>query len=65
MKSPKIPQPIEGAPNFRGLPGMPIFGTGMPTIEGIVAVLKVSDYTLCVRAIAAVRNSCWFVLSWP
>ncbi|GLC33893.1 hypothetical protein PLESTM_000131000, partial [Pleodorina starrii] len=40
MKSPKIPQPIEGAPNFRGLPGMPIFGTGMPTIEGIVAVLR-------------------------
>ncbi|GLI60364.1 hypothetical protein VaNZ11_002488 [Volvox africanus] len=40
MKSPKINQPIEGAPNFRGLPGMPIYGTGMPTIEGIVAVLR-------------------------
>ncbi|GFR48167.1 hypothetical protein Agub_g10003 [Astrephomene gubernaculifera] len=41
MRSPKIPQPIEGAPNFRGLPGMPIFGAGMPSIEGIVAVLRV------------------------
>eukprot|EP00198_Chlamydomonas_reinhardtii_P010887 XP_001700224.1 predicted protein [Chlamydomonas reinhardtii] len=41
MRSHKVPQPIDGAPNFRGLPGMPIFGTGMPTIEGIVAVLRV------------------------
>lgn len=41
MRSSRIPQHIDGAPNFRGLPGMPIFGSGMPTIEGIVAVLRV------------------------
>ncbi len=41
MRSGRIPQQIDGAPNFRGLPGMPIFGSGMPTIEGIVAVLRV------------------------
>lgn len=41
MRSTKIAQPIDGAPNFRALPGFPIYGTGMPTLEGITAVLKV------------------------
>jgi len=31
---------IEGAPNFRQVPGFPVFGTGQPTIEGMVEILK-------------------------
>jgi hypothetical protein len=57
MRSGKVPQPIPGAPNFRTLPGMPVFGTGMPTIDGITAVLRVRRAVLCMavlsRAVAA------------
>merc|ERR1711915_197625 len=31
---------INGAPNYRQLPGFPIFGTGQPTEEGMVEILK-------------------------
>jgi len=31
---------IDGAPNFRQLPGFPIFGTGQPTEAGMVEILK-------------------------
>eukprot|EP00197_Chlamydomonas_leiostraca_P007983 CAMPEP_0202863826 /NCGR_PEP_ID=MMETSP1391-20130828/4304_1 /ASSEMBLY_ACC=CAM_ASM_000867 /TAXON_ID=1034604 /ORGANISM="Chlamydomonas leiostraca, Strain SAG 11-49" /LENGTH=1425 /DNA_ID=CAMNT_0049543499 /DNA_START=116 /DNA_END=4393 /DNA_ORIENTATION=- len=40
MCSAKIAQVIEGAPNFRGIPSAPIYGVGMPTVDGIVGVLK-------------------------
>lgn len=40
MRSNKITQLIDGAPNFRALPGFPIYGTGMPTLDGISAVLR-------------------------
>jgi hypothetical protein len=40
MRSNKIAQPIDGAPNFRALPGFPIYGTGMPTLDGITALLR-------------------------
>ncbi|KAL6757552.1 inositol hexakisphosphate-domain-containing protein [Haematococcus lacustris] len=41
MQSNKLAQSIEGAPNFRGLPRAPIFGVGMPTLDGITGVLQV------------------------
>merc|ERR1711892_523752 len=31
---------VAGAPNFRQLPGFPIFGTGQPTEAGLVEILK-------------------------
>merc|ERR1712042_148574 len=31
---------VAGAPNFRQLPGFPIFGTGQPTEAGMVEILK-------------------------
>ncbi len=40
MQSSKVAQTTEGAPNFRSLPGMPIFGVGMPTVDGIMGVLR-------------------------
>uniref|UniRef100_A0A7S3QUH6 Tyrosine specific protein phosphatases domain-containing protein n=1 Tax=Dunaliella tertiolecta TaxID=3047 RepID=A0A7S3QUH6_DUNTE len=40
MQSSKIAQTIPGASNFRGIPGMPIYGVGMPTVEGVRGVLR-------------------------
>ena len=40
MRSPKMEQLIDGAPNFRQMEGMRIYGVGMPTVDGIVGVLK-------------------------
>ncbi|KAG1680951.1 hypothetical protein FOA52_009910 [Chlamydomonas sp. UWO 241] len=40
MLSPRVTQVIEGAPNFRRMGAMPIFGVGMPTVDGIIGVLK-------------------------
>merc|ERR1712241_1325009 len=31
---------VAGAPNFRQLPGFPIYGTGQPTEAGMVEILK-------------------------
>ena len=31
---------VEGAPNFRQIPGFPIFGCAQPTQEGIMRVLE-------------------------
>merc|ERR1719458_64234 len=31
---------IEGAPNFRQITGFPVYGTGQPTEEGMVAILN-------------------------
>ena len=30
---------VEGAPNFRPVPGFPIYGTGQPTKDGLVKIL--------------------------
>ena len=49
MRSSKVPQPIEGAPNFRQMPALPVFGVGMPTIEGITAVLKVRKIQIWIQ----------------
>ena len=40
MMSGKVPQVIDGAPNFRKMSGMPIYGVGMPTVDGVIGVLK-------------------------
>lgn len=40
MQSAKIPQSIEGAPNFRGMPHVPVYGVGMPTVDGITGVMQ-------------------------
>lgn len=40
MYSSKIPQTVEGAPNFRRVNGVPVVGMGMPTVAGIRAVLQ-------------------------
>ena len=31
---------VEGAPNFRQVPGFPIYGTGQPTKDGLIKILK-------------------------
>lgn len=38
-QSAKLPNIIPGAPNFRGVPGQNVFGSALPTVEGIKAVL--------------------------
>jgi hypothetical protein len=38
-QSAKLPNTIPGAPNFRGVPGQNVFGSALPTVEGIKAVL--------------------------
>merc|ERR1712024_71448 len=31
---------IEGAPNFRNIPGFPVYGTGQPTEKGFEEIIK-------------------------
>ena len=38
-QSAKLPNTIPGAPNFRGVPGQNVFGSALPTVDGIRAVL--------------------------
>ena len=38
-QSAKLPNIIPGAPNFRGVPGQNVYGSALPTVEGIKAVL--------------------------
>lgn len=40
MRSSRVHQVLHGAANFRGVPGLPVFGVAMPTVEGIMAVLR-------------------------
>ncbi|CAN1855732.1 PALD1 [Linum perenne] len=35
-----LPERVEGAPNFREVPGFPVYGVANPTIDGIVSVIK-------------------------
>eukprot|EP00252_Welwitschia_mirabilis_P018623 TRINITY_DN4136_c0_g2_i1.p1 TRINITY_DN4136_c0_g2~~TRINITY_DN4136_c0_g2_i1.p1 ORF type:complete len:1265 (-),score=281.07 TRINITY_DN4136_c0_g2_i1:516-4310(-) len=35
-----LPERVEGAPNFRSVPGFPVYGVAIPTINGIRAVIK-------------------------
>ncbi|GAV64973.1 hypothetical protein CFOL_v3_08488 [Cephalotus follicularis] len=35
-----LPERVEGAPNFREVPGFPVYGVGNPTIDGIRSVIR-------------------------
>lgn len=35
-----LPERVEGAPNFREVAGLPVYGVANPTIDGIRAVLQ-------------------------
>ncbi|XVE73576.1 hypothetical protein DITRI_Ditri11bG0129700 [Diplodiscus trichospermus] len=35
-----LPEKVEGAPNFREVPGFPVYGVANPTIDGIRSVIK-------------------------
>ncbi|XP_010245398.1 PREDICTED: paladin isoform X2 [Nelumbo nucifera] len=35
-----LPERVEGAPNFREVPGFPVYGVANPTIDGIQAVIQ-------------------------
>ncbi|RDX75322.1 Paladin, partial [Mucuna pruriens] len=36
---PRLPENVEGAPNFREVPGFPVYGVANPTIDGIRSVI--------------------------
>ncbi|XP_024527697.1 paladin isoform X2 [Selaginella moellendorffii] len=38
--NPHLPESVEGAPNFREIPGFPVYGVANPTVSGIKAVLE-------------------------
>ncbi|KAJ8748544.1 hypothetical protein K2173_003445 [Erythroxylum novogranatense] len=35
-----LPERVEGAPNFREVPGFPVYGVANPTVNGILAVIQ-------------------------
>ncbi|OVA13484.1 hypothetical protein BVC80_379g10 [Macleaya cordata] len=35
-----LPERVEGAPNFREVPGFPVYGVANPTVDGIRAVIR-------------------------
>ncbi|KAK7392157.1 hypothetical protein VNO78_20587 [Psophocarpus tetragonolobus] len=37
---PRLPERVEGAPNFREVPGFPVYGVANPTIDGIRSVIS-------------------------
>ncbi|KAL0284472.1 UNVERIFIED_CONTAM: Paladin [Sesamum angustifolium] len=37
---PSLPERLEGAPNFREIPGFPVYGVANPTIDGIRSVIQ-------------------------
>ena len=36
---PRLPERVEGAPNFREIPGFPVYGVANPTVDGILSVI--------------------------
>jgi hypothetical protein len=38
-QNPSLPERVDGAPNFRKVPGFPVFGVANPTINGIRSVI--------------------------
>ncbi|KAK7284493.1 hypothetical protein RJT34_19239 [Clitoria ternatea] len=38
-QNPDLPERVEGAPNFREVPGFPVYGVANPTIDGIRSVI--------------------------
>ncbi|XP_061354056.1 uncharacterized protein LOC133298743 isoform X2 [Gastrolobium bilobum] len=39
-QNPSLPERVEGAPNFREVPGFPVYGVANPTIDGIRSVIR-------------------------
>ncbi|XP_031379976.1 paladin isoform X5 [Punica granatum] len=39
-QNPSLPERVEGAPNFREVPGFPVYGVANPTINGIRSVIR-------------------------
>uniref|UniRef100_A0A5B7CA18 Paladin n=1 Tax=Davidia involucrata TaxID=16924 RepID=A0A5B7CA18_DAVIN len=39
-QNPSLPERVEGAPNFREIPGFPVYGVANPTIDGIRSVIR-------------------------
>ncbi|XP_021661045.1 uncharacterized protein LOC110650395 isoform X2 [Hevea brasiliensis] len=39
-QNPSLPERVEGAPNFREVPGFPVYGVANPTIDGILSVIQ-------------------------
>ena len=39
-QSAKLPNIVPGAPNFRGVPGQNVYGSALPTVDGIKQVLR-------------------------
>ncbi|XP_038683541.1 paladin isoform X2 [Tripterygium wilfordii] len=39
-QNPSLPERVEGAPNFRQVPGFPVYGVANPTIDGIRSVVQ-------------------------
>ncbi|GER55121.1 paladin [Striga asiatica] len=37
---PGLPERVEGAPNFREIPGFPVYGVAIPTVDGIRLVIQ-------------------------
>lgn len=39
-ENPSLPERVDGAPNFREVPGFPVYGVANPTIDGIRSVIR-------------------------
>ena len=39
-QSPKLPEVVQGAPNFRGAQGFNVYGSALPTVDGIRRTLE-------------------------
>ncbi|KAK4766546.1 hypothetical protein SAY87_008188 [Trapa incisa] len=39
-QNPSLPERVEGAPNFREVPGFPVYGVANPTVDGIRSVIQ-------------------------
>ena len=39
-QNPNLPERVDGAPNFREVPGFPVYGVANPTIDGILSVIQ-------------------------
>ncbi|XP_058738433.1 uncharacterized protein LOC131610490 [Vicia villosa] len=39
-QNPSLPERVDGAPNFRQIPGFPVFGVANPTVDGIRSVIQ-------------------------
>ncbi|KAK4573001.1 hypothetical protein RGQ29_031107 [Quercus rubra] len=50
-QKPNLPERVEGAPNFREVPGFPVYGVANPTIDGILSVIQRIGSSKCGRPV--------------